>query len=154
MADREKEKHSKPDFSPLPKSYEHRASMKWITIESVRVVLERLKEQTDQRIVLLTPVGFVEGELTDIAPSYSESFKMEFGEDLTPDITSMVANLRIDLLRMIEKHEDKLEIIDSAPLIGLKNVTVRSSGQIYQLPEITIFADQVAGFAVSRQFLI
>ena len=150
MQDRQQERQSKIQVAPLPKSYEHRASMKWITIESVRVVMERLKNQTDQRISLLTPVGLIDGVLTDIAPSYSESFDTEFAEELVPNITSMVANVRIDLLRLIEKQEDKLELIDSAPLIGLKNVTVRSADQVFELPEITLFADQIAGFALSQ----
>lgn len=148
MADKQKEKPSVVEIAPLPKSYQHRASMKWITIESARVIMERLQHQTDQRIMLLTPVGLVEGELTDIAPSYSESFDEEFGEELVPDITSMVANVRIDLLRMIEKNEDDLQLIDSAPLVGLKNVKVHSANQSYELPEITLFADQIAGFTV------
>ncbi|GAX91828.1 hypothetical protein [Effusibacillus lacus] len=141
------------ELPSLPKSYGHRASMKWITIESVRVVMERSKTLENKRIVLLTPAGLVEGELTDIAPSYAESFNSELGEELTPNITSMVANVRIDLLRMIEKQEDKLELIDSAPLVGLKNVVVRTTDHTFKLPEITLFADQIAGFTVSRQVL-
>jgi hypothetical protein len=147
MADRKKESDS-IKLAPLPESFGHRASMKWITIESVRVIMERLKDQTNRRIMLLTPVGLIEGELTDIAPSYSESFDAEFGEELAPNVTSMVANVRIDLLKMMEKQEDDLELIDAAPLIGLRNVTVRSSAQTFQLPEITLFADQIAGFTV------
>jgi hypothetical protein len=157
MPDKQTEKHS-PQGSDtnrfvgasLPKCYEHRASMKWMTIESLRVVLERLDNRTMGRVLFLTSIGVVEGELTEIAPSYSESFELEGEDSFVPELTSMVANLRIDLLRLAEQSDQQLELVDTAPLIGLKRVTIRTSGQIIELPELTLFADQISGFAISK----
>lgn len=143
---------AKNSIIPLPKSYEHRASMKWITIESLRYTMDRISTKTG-RIILTTAAGIVEGELTEIAPSYAESFNEEFGNELVPNITSMVANIRIDLLRMMEEQEDQLELIDAAPLVGLKNVTVRTYGHVFELPEFTLFADQIVGFAIPQKQL-
>lgn len=157
MPDKQTEKHlpkgsdtNRIVGSSLPKSYEHRPSMKWMTIESLRVVLERLDNGTMGRVLFLTPVGVVEGELTEIAPSYSESFESAGEDSFLPELTSMVANLRIDLLRLAEQSDQQLELVDTAPLIGLKRVTIRTSGQIIELPELTLFADQISGFAISK----
>lgn len=158
MADKQTKKHhseksnnKSQNVPPLPKSYDHRASMKWITIESLRIALERTAGTAMNRVSFLTPVGLVEGELTDIAPSYAESFELADGERFAPDVTSMVANLRIDMLRMMEQQENQLELVDAAPLIGLKNVKIHSAGQLIEMSELTLFADQITGFSVSNQ---
>lgn len=150
MAEKQPGKQDQAGATPLPESYRHRASMKWVTIESARIVMERLKDSVSRTIVLMTPAGVVEGELTDIEPSYSESFDPGAGGEPVPNITSMVANVRTDLLRLIEKEESRVELIDHAPLVGLKNVTLRTANQVYRLPEMTLFADQITGFSVSR----
>jgi hypothetical protein len=148
MADK-KDQSQKPQgvsLPALPKSYEHRASMKWITLEAVRVTMERLRKEANGRVVLITAAGMIEGELSDIAPSYAESFDIEFDDQAAANVTSMVANLRIDLLRILEKQENKLELTDAAPLIGLKNVIIRAAGHMTEVPELTLFADQICGF--------
>ncbi|BCJ85777.1 hypothetical protein [Effusibacillus dendaii] len=148
------DKHHSPAFSltPLPKSYDHRASMKWITIESLRVVLERLNAHTEQKAVFLTSIGLIEGELVDIAASFAESFDEETDtRQSVPQVTSMVANVRVELLRVVEKDEKELRLTDSAPLIGLRNATIHLPDRAVHLPEVTLFADQVVGFAVEPQ---
>lgn len=150
MADKQQQEDAQQtqgiSLPSLPKSYEHRASMKWITLEAVRVTLERLRKEASGRVVLLTAAGLIEGELSDIAPTYAESFDIDIDEEAAANVTSMVANLRIDLLRILEKQENKLELTDAAPLIGLKNVIIRIAGQTVEVPELTLFADQIAGF--------
>lgn len=154
MANKEnqqQQKQAKPGvtFPTLPKSMEKRVSMKWLTLESLRKVIARLETQGGSaEVMLLTAFGRIHGKLGEIKPSYAESF-WEEGEELVPDVASMVTHVRSDLLRKFEEEEKELQLVDGGPILSLTDVMmVDAQGKSTSIPQLTLFADQVIGFSL------
>lgn len=148
----DKSKTNKP--STLPQAMEKRLSLKWLTLQALDVAIQRLKAQGAQpRVTILTAFGEIEGELQEIRSSYAESFiEDEEKGQLEPDIASMVTHLRSELLRTYEQAEPQIDIVDTAPILSLRNVVLRgpaSRRRAEHLPQLTLFADQVIGFALT-----
>lgn len=147
-------KKNKPP-STLPKAMEKRLSLKWLTMQALEAAIARLQAQGgSQRVMILTAFGQIEGELQDIRASYAESFVEAGNGEYRPDIASMVTHLRSELLRTYEQQEKQIQLVDTAPILSLKNVVVQAGGmgqtQPLQLPQLTLFADQVIGFALAE----
>ncbi|MGB8954192.1 MAG: hypothetical protein WCC10_02380 [Tumebacillaceae bacterium] len=133
----------------LPKAMEKRLSMKWLTMQALSDVIERLNaHQEEPRVVLLTAWGQIEGYLREIQPSYAEAFREADGH-LDPDLASMVTHVRSDMLKRFEKEEKELQLVDNAPILSLTNVVLIQAGSERTLPQLTLFADQVIGFTLS-----
>jgi len=143
-----KDKAAKSPMPALPKALEKRVSLKWLTMEALSKLAARYGDgQQPSRVVLLTAWGKIEGRLQEIKSSYAESFN-EQGENLAPDVASMVTHMRTELLALYEKEEQKLELVDSAPILSLTDVTLGSGAEQVQLPQLTVYADQVIGFSL------
>ncbi|PWK14423.1 hypothetical protein [Tumebacillus permanentifrigoris] len=148
----DKKKQKKKPPSTLPKAMEKRLSLKWLTMQALEASIARLQAQGGQpRVTILTAFGQIEGELQDIRASYAESFVEEANGQYKPDLASMVTHLRSELLRTYEEQEKQIEIVDTAPILSLRDVVLQSSGSDLstKLPQLTLFADQVIGFALS-----
>jgi hypothetical protein len=152
MADQQEKKQkqrSEVKFPAVPKSMEKRVSMKWLTLQALQHVQKRL--QSGPRVVLLTAWGQVEGDLCEIEASYAESFTRGADrESLRPDVASMVTHLRSEILAMFEQEEQELHLVDAAPILSLRDVVLKSGSVESRLPQMTLFADQVIGFAPSH----
>lgn len=123
--------------------------MKWLTMQALSDVIERLKaHQEEPRVVLLTAWGQIEGNLSEIQPSYAEAFREANGH-LDPDLASMVTHIRSDMLKRFEKEEKELQLVDNAPILSLTNVVLIQDGTERNLPQLTLFADQIIGFTLS-----
>lgn len=147
-AEQTKDKTAPSSMPALPKALEKRVSLKWLTMEALSKVATRYgSESQPARVVLLTAWGKIEGRLEEIKPSYAESFTKQ-GETLTPDVASMVTHMRTELLALYEKEEQKLELIDAAPILSLTDVTLGQGTEQVQLSQLTVFADQVIGFSL------
>lgn len=150
----DKKQKNKPP-STLPKAMEKRLSLKWLTMQALEASIARLKTQGGQsRVTILTAFGQIEGELQDIRASYAESFVEAGNGQLKPDLSSMVTHLRSEILRRYEEQEQQIEIVDTAPILSLKNVVLHAGGtgqnQGMNIPQLTLFADQVIGFALTE----
>ncbi|MBL0387647.1 hypothetical protein JJB07_13485 [Tumebacillus sp. ITR2] len=148
--DKSKDKNQPP--STLPKAMEKRISLKWLTLQALDNAVARLQAQGGQpRVTILTAYGRIAGELQEIQSSYAESFHEAENGRLTPDVSSMVTHLRSEMLRTLEEQEKQLEIIDTAPILSLKNVVLTQGGQeSVSMPQLTLFADQVIGFTLEE----
>ncbi|KEO84376.1 hypothetical protein [Tumebacillus flagellatus] len=146
------ESKTKKPPSTLPKAMEKRVSLKWVTMQALDAAVSRMKAQGGQaRVTVLTAYGRITGELQEIQSSYAESFEKQENGTYRPDLASMVTHLRSEMLRRFEEEEKQLEIVDTAPILSLKDVEVAQVGQSpLRLPQLTLFADQVIGFTVEE----
>lgn len=148
--EQDKKKGAAAAFPTVPKAMEHRLSMKWLTLEALAKLIKRFEiEGAKPRVVLLTAFGKLEGTLCEIQPSYAESYAEEANGALRPDVASMVTHLRSDLLTILEQEEKNLQLLDTAPILSLREVTLQAGGQEQTLPQLTLFADQVIGFSLT-----
>jgi len=150
-ASNSKKKGQQTSFPVIPKAMEKRVSLKWLTLQALENVVLRLQAQGGSpRVILLTSWGQVEGELAGISSSYAESFFRLDEDSLLPDVASMVTHVRSEMLALFEQEEKKLEIVDTAPILSLVDVTLHGSGTPAKMPQLTLFADQVIGFALAE----
>lgn len=146
----DKKKEANASFPTVPKAMEHRLSMKWLTLEALSKLIKRFEiEGAKPRVVLLTAFGKLEGTLCEIQPSYAESYSEEENGALRPDVASMVTHIRSDLLTVLEQEEKNLQLLDTAPILSLRDVILQGTGQEQHLPQLTLFADQVIGFSLT-----
>lgn len=163
------DKQQVPPFPTLPKAMEHRISMKWLTMEALAKVNKLLElKGPEPRVMILTSWGQIEGKMKPIQPSYAESYREENGY-LVPDIASMVTHVRGDLLGLYEQEDSQgqgsqqeqqqqnggsssgLQIVDSAPIISLTDVVLTSGQTVTNVPQLTLFADQIIGFTLTQE---
>ncbi|ASS75080.1 hypothetical protein CIG75_08880 [Tumebacillus algifaecis] len=147
----DKEQEAQPAFPTIPMAMEHRLSMKWLTMEALSKLIKRFGiDGTMPRVVLLTAFGKLEGTLCEIKPTYAESYSEEETGELRPDVASMVTHVRSDLLALMEQEEQGLQLVDTAPILSLRDVALYNHGQKQHLPQLTLFADQVIGFSLTE----
>ncbi|MFD2168826.1 hypothetical protein [Tumebacillus lipolyticus] len=141
---------STPEGPTIPNAMRGRVSMKWLTLAALAKLIKRFElEGSEPRVMLLTAGGQLEGTLCEIRPSYAESYRKQANGDLSPDVASMVTHMRSDLLALWEQEEQSLQLIDSAPILSLRDVVVYSYDREQQLSQLTLFADQVIGFSLT-----
>ena len=130
--------------------------MKWSTLEALRILQDRLTSQgTTVRVLLMIPMGLVEGELADLTDTYEDSVAGdEVSEVSTVDVASATAHLRTELLRMYNERDPELQPTDTGALIRLTDVVLRDHGRRVRLPQLTLFATDVAGFAVADHAMV
>lgn len=148
MADAQESQAKHPQ---VPASSQNRISMKWLTVEALRVAIERANQiQPGHRAVFLIPQGTVEGDISEIRSSTAESYIEGSNDSFTADIASLTANIRTELLRLTEETEEDLQVIDSGAMIVLSNVKLMTHQGTQQLSQMTIFADQIIGFTTTE----
>ncbi|MBX5436162.1 MAG: hypothetical protein IRZ33_02975 [Alicyclobacillaceae bacterium] len=129
----------------LPRALQHRLSQRWATFEALRILQQRWARQGKSgHVVLLTPLGFIEGELVDIADSYEAS--LDAGDPI-----SATVHLRTDIWRMYEQVDERLEPADAGAVVCLRGATVRMGGRRLRLDHLALFADDVLGFTLSAR---
>jgi hypothetical protein len=152
----DKSHQSDPEQQPwpnLPNPLQHRMSMKWTTLESVRILQDRLVAQDIQSsVLLLTPSGAICGKLADISDSYEENMTIEKADAL--DIASASAHLRTELWRMYAKKDPSLQAIDCGAIIHMQDVSMRLGNRNIHLPHIALFASEIIGFSLVSDALI
>jgi hypothetical protein len=136
----------------LPDPLQHRMSMKWTTLESLRILQERLNNQgVSSTVLLLTPAGPVCGQLTDISDSYEENMGCHDAGEL--DVASASVHLRTNLWRMYAKQDPSLQAVDCGAIIHLENVSMRFGNRRVHLPHMALFASEILGFSLSSTAL-
>lgn len=143
----EKEKQKENPWPNLPDPLQHRMSIKWTTLESVRILQQRLHSQdVPSSVMLLTPMGAICGELTDISDSYEENLAVERADEL--DVASASVHLRTELWRMYAKKDPSLQTIDCGAIIHLENVSMRLGSRNLHLKHLALFASEIVGFSL------
>jgi hypothetical protein len=123
--------------------------MKWSTIEALRILQSRLSSRGQRvKIMLLTSMGPIQGELDDITDSYEESVSSDDVHGV--DVVSAVVHLRTDLWNMYSKKDDELYAHDSGAVVHLKNVSFRIGGRNVHAPHMGVFVDQIVGFSLLK----
>jgi hypothetical protein len=131
----------------LPDPLQHRMSIKWTTLESVRILQQRLDNQDlPSSVMLLTPVGAIYGELTDISDSYEENLSVERADEL--DVASASVHLRTELWRMYAKKDPSLQPIDCGAIVHLQNASIRLGSRNLRLKHLALFASEIVGFSL------
>lgn len=139
---------SETAWPTLPSELAHRISMRWLTLESLRVLLERQSHGVGpERVLLFTGAGVVEGELTDIADTYEESVD---SANLQVDVASATAHMRTDLWHVLADKDGELEPVDTAPIVRLQNAVIHTSNSTIHTKELAVFANEVIGFTTVR----
>ncbi len=146
----EDDKHPWPD---LPKPLEHRLSMKWTTLESLRILQQRLLARgASSQVVLLTTSGILQGRLSDISESYEDSVALDAVSDI--DVPSAAVHLRTDLWSMYARKDEQITPVDSAAVLHLEDVVMKVGTRKVRLKHLGVFADEVVAFALSSNSII
>lgn len=148
MPDKEKSENREASWPGLPKPLEHRLSTKWTTFEALRILQLRLRAGgSGTNVVLFTSAGVIQGELVDISESYEQSVGSHSLPDM--DVISATVHLRTDLWTMYAQKDQELQPVDSAAVIRLKNVVTRIGNRRIHLPQLGVFASDVAAFTLT-----
>ncbi|GMA52483.1 hypothetical protein GCM10025857_38400 [Alicyclobacillus contaminans] len=148
------DKPSEPQtWRGLPKPLQHRLSMKWSTVESLRILEQRCRAQHGTTYaVLLTNAGLIQGELADIADTYEENLDVDVVEDL--DVASAVSHLRTELWSLYAERDDQLTPSDTGAVVHLVNAEMKSGSRTCRFRHLALFADQVVAFTLTSHPLV
>ncbi|MCL6592402.1 MAG: hypothetical protein K6T31_00365 [Alicyclobacillus sp.] len=125
----------------------HQMSVKWSTIEALRILQDRLSAQgTDAQVVLMTPMGWVQGELADIAATYEDALGQ--GDIHSVDAASAAVHVRTHLWNLYVRQDPKLHPSDTGAVLHLRDAVVRVGGRRCRFPHFAVFASDVAGFTL------
>jgi hypothetical protein len=147
MACDNREKADNRPWTNLPAAWQNKVSMRWLTLEALRVLQQRVANQSPVRVLLWTTAGCVEGELADIVEHYDESRSTDDPGDT--DVASAVVHLRYDLWNLYAEKNPELQAVDSAALIHVRNATVRIGARRLRIPHMAVFAQDVVGFTLT-----
>ncbi|MCL6442831.1 MAG: hypothetical protein K6T83_05125 [Alicyclobacillus sp.] len=149
MAESDNKNKSEGDlpWPELPTAFQHRLAMKWVTLESLRILSERCKTRGMTALILLiTAHGPIQGSLSDFAPSYEDAIKDQNVSEI--DVASATVHLRTDLWKTYEARDAAVAPVDSAAIIHVANAVLRIGGRRLQIPHLALFADDVLGFTL------
>lgn len=129
----------------LPNPLQHRMSMKWATLESLRIIQSRqaAKGETIQ-VLLLTALGVIVGHLADITDSYEDAVSTSTGVD----VASACAHLRTELWSMYSKQDPEIEANDCGAMIHVTNATIHSGAGTTTIHHLALFASEIVGFSL------
>lgn len=137
----------------LPKAFQHRVSTKWMTLESLRILIGRREVQGESlHVLLLTTMGPVQGDLADIRDTYEDAIQSDHPGPL--DVASATIHLRTSLWNLYAEQDENLSPTDVAPVIRLQNARFRVGTRRIQLPELALFASDVIGYTCISSDLI
>lgn len=131
----------------LPAHISHRMSVKWSTLEALRVLQSRLQAQgMPARAFLLTSAGVVQGQLADITDTYEEALA---GNRLARmDVVSATVHLRADIWQLQATDDPELAPTDSGGVIHLQEAVIRVGGRRLRMDHLALFASDVVGYAL------
>ena len=136
-----------------------RISLKSMTINQLSVLTEQFKELDDKndfQVLLLTPFGFIKGDLHEIASEEELIQKNPDQENQFSVDLSALITLRSNHIRKLEEEVSELKIVDNGAALNLKNVEVYkdlSQGPIMNTNQLIVFADQVISFSLTPRHL-
>jgi hypothetical protein len=143
----DKDQNETPVWAGVPESIAHRASMKWMSLEALRVLVDRLSARSlPAKVILLTTQGWIQGTLCDIEQHYDKAIDANRAEDI--DIASASVHIRSEMLEVYAKQDPNLHPIDNGAIVRLMNVTMKSGGRRLRLPNMALFASDVIGFSL------
>jgi hypothetical protein len=137
----------------IPACMNDRFSTKSITIASLDGIIKLAKEtdpSNDYQILLLTALGFIKGDICDVATDDNFITKRESLNSYKMDISYAIKqrNRSIDSL---EEENPNIKPIDNGATLNLKNVTVYKedfNNPILSIDQMLIFADQIISFSM------
>jgi len=139
-----KEKEPWPD---LPKAFQHSMSMRWLTLESLRILQNRLHARHEStRVWLLTGAGTLEGLLCEITNDYESSVAEDNLSDI--DVASATVHIRTDMWNMYSNEDKELTTIDTAAVLHLSHVKVRTNNHFVSMKHLAVFAGDVIAFGL------
>ncbi|SFL80888.1 hypothetical protein [Salibacterium qingdaonense] len=127
-------------------------SAKFITVNQLEIVINQLKEigdDNDFQVLLMTPFGFLKGDIEDITDK--DGFMVDSPDN--PDA------MRIDLSYLVKMKNDFLkdpenqhiEITNDDGTLNLVNVEIYKDtflNPIATLPQMLVFVDQIISCAI------
>jgi hypothetical protein len=153
VGDQQESADDKHPWPGLPKPLVHRLSMKWTTLESLRILQQRLLARgAPSQVVLLTTSGLLQGRLADISESYESSVALDAVSDI--DVPSAAVHLRTDLWSMYASKDEQITPVDSAAVLHLEDVVMKVGTRKVRLNHLGVFADEVVAFTLSPDPII
>ena len=147
------EKKSKDEQLGLPEPIEHRISAKWVTLESLRILQDRLRSRGESvRVLLLTAIGPIQGNLCRVTDSYEDSLDTTELEHI--DIASATIHLRTTLWKMYAERESELKATDASAVIHLNDVVIRFGSRRARFDHFALFATDIIGYTITQQDVI
>ncbi len=137
----------------MPECIKGRYSLKATTINSLGLLAKYFNENengNDYQILLLTPYGFIKGDIENIASHDNFITKTDIPNKYDVDL-SIVYQYRNDALKDAEKDKENINLIDNGAIINLKNVTVYKDNlkePILTTNQMIVFADQIVSFSL------
>jgi len=133
----------------IPNCLKDRISFKSVTLHSLNTIIEHCNENgNDFQILLLTPYGFIKGDISDFGNK--ENFVSKTNVENKFDIDfSYIINSRDDYMSELEKDNPNIKPIDNGAVLNLKNVTIYKNdlaNPVLTINQYMVFVDQIIGF--------
>jgi hypothetical protein len=127
--------------------------MKWTTLESLRILQQRLLARgASSQVVLLTTSGILQGVLADISESYEDSVALDAVSDI--DVPSATVHLRTELWSMYARKDEQITPVGSAAVLHLEDAVVKVGTRKVRFKHLGVFADEVVAFALAPEPVI
>lgn len=140
-------------INSIPNCMNDRFSIKALTISSLNGIIEVAKKtdsSNDYQILLLTPLGFIKGDICNIANSDNFITKNESLNNFKIDISYAITQ-RNKSISILEEENPNIKPIDNGATLNLKNVTIYKENfinPILSIDQMLIFVDQIISFSM------
>ncbi|OLN21619.1 hypothetical protein BTO30_14150 [Domibacillus antri] len=130
----------------------NRVSLKAMTIHSLQIMIDQFKElspNNDFQILLLTPFGFIAGDLEALA-STEEMLSPNENSNFNFDVSAVVTT-RNEFVNKMKDENPAVEVIDNGAALNFKNVRVfkdQLCEPILNMNQMLVFADQIISFSI------
>lgn len=136
-----------------------RYSNKAMTIYQLKTLVEFFNEKdekNDFQILLITPFGFIKGDLEEINENKDDFISLKQKSPDTPDTYSYDVDISY-LIKLRSEHLSELQsekevvIVDNGATLNFRNVEVYKdnlSNPIATFEQMLVFADQIISFSI------
>jgi hypothetical protein len=137
----------------IPNCMIDRFSIKALTVSALDAIIEvtnKSDSSNDYQILLLTPLGFIKGDICDIANSDNFITKNESLNNFKIDISYAITQ-RYKNISILEEENPNIKPIDNGATLNLKNVTIYKenlNNPILSIDQMLIFVDQIISFSM------
>lgn len=131
--------------------FKNSISVKKTTLDSLDILIKYAKSHNkDYQALLLTPFGFIQGDITENATKDTFITIDENTNSSIVDI-SFILQTTNESISALESENPELKVIDDGFTINLKNVTIFKNNfqqPMVSLDQMVVFVDQIVSFTL------
>lgn len=135
----------------VPNCLKDTLSLKKLTLHNLDILAKVINDnENDVQVLLLTPFGFIKGDIADVATKATYLSNTEDSKVVSVDI-SYAIEMRNETIIDWESNGDILTPFDNGAAINLKNVSVYKdnlTNPVITTNQMVVFVDQVISFSL------